>query len=84
MGQGYRQFGVEDRIEIARLRGAGASIRQIAAALDRAPSSVARELKRNRGSTVGYQPVYADQQAKARRWSGSRLERDAGLRAEVL
>ena len=80
----YRQFGVEDRVEIARLRGAGASIRQIAAALDRAPSSVARELKRNSGSTVGYQPAYAEQQARARRWSGSRLDRDADLRHQVL
>lgn len=80
----YRQFGVEERFEIARLRGEGRSIRQIAAALDRAPSSVARELKRNSGSTVGYKPVYADQQAKARRWSGSRLDRDADLRRAVL
>lgn len=84
MGQGYRQFSVEDRIEIARLRGTGASIRQVAAALDRAPSSVARELKRNGGRTVGYRPAYAHEQARARRWSGSRLERDAGLRAQVL
>lgn len=80
----YRQFGVEERFELARLHGAGCSIRQIAAALDRAPSSVARELKRNSGSTTGYKPVYAEQQAKARRWSGSRLDRDAGLRDEVL
>lgn len=84
MGRDYRQFSLEDRIEIARLSGAGVSIRQIAAALDRAPSSVARELKRNSGSTVGYKPVYADRQAKARRWSGSRLDRDAELRDAVL
>ena len=84
MGQNYRQFSVEDRIEIARLSAEGRSLRQIAAALDRAPSSVARELKRNSGAQVGYRPAYADQQARARRWSGSRLERDAQLRAEVL
>lgn len=84
MGQRYGQFKVEERIEIARLSAAGVSIRQIAAALDRAPSSVSRELKRNSGSTVGYKPSYADQQAKARRWSGSRLERDDELRAPVL
>ncbi len=34
--------------------------------------------------TRGYQPVYADQQARARRWRGSRLERDDALRAKVL
>jgi IS30 family transposase len=84
MGRIYRQFSVEERIEVARLRAAGRSIRQIASGLDRAPSSVARELKRNSGSQVGYQPVYAQAQARARRWSGSRLDRDASLRERVL
>jgi IS30 family transposase len=83
MGRGYRQFSIEERCELARLRGQGSSLRQIAATLDRAPSSVARELKRNGGGT-GYQPGYAEQQAKARRWRGSRLERDGELRASVL
>jgi len=84
MGTIYRQFSLEDRIAIARLSGEGASIRQIAAALDRAPSSVARELKRNSGVQVGYKPVYAQHQAAARRWSGSRLDRDGPLRQSVL
>lgn len=84
MGQKYQQFSVEERCEIARLSGLGHSIRQIAAALDRAPSSVSRELKRNSGVQVGYKPSYAQEQARARRWSGSRLDRDSALRAEVL
>ena len=84
MGERYQQFSVEERGEIARLHRAGQSIRQIAAALDRAASSVARELKRNSGTQVGYQPVYAEQQSRARRWSGSRLDRDPVLRAQVL
>lgn len=84
MGQRYRQFSVEERCEIARLSSEGVSIRQIAAGLDRAPSSVARELKRNSGTQAGYQPVYAQHQARARRWSGSRLDRDAALRDQVL
>src|SRR5215210_1321486 len=84
MGRSYRQFSIEERCEIARLSAEGRSIRQIAAGLDRAPSSVARELKRNRGAGSGYKPVYADQQARARRWSGSRLDRDAALRDQVL
>jgi IS30 family transposase len=84
MGQKYRQFSVEERCEIARLSGSGQSIRQIAAALCRAPSSVCRELKRNSGVQVGYKPSYAQEQARARRWSGSRLDRDSALRAEVL
>lgn len=83
MGQRYRQFSVDERCEIARLRGACTSLRQIAAALDRAPSSVARELKRNSGAQVGYRPAYAQVQARARRWSGSKLDRDAELREQV-
>ena len=43
-----------------------------------------RELKRNSGAKVGYQPAYAEQQAKSRRWRGSRLLRDGTLQAEVL
>jgi IS30 family transposase len=60
------------------------SVRKIAAALDRPPSCVCRELKRNSGSQVGYKPSYAHQQAAARRWTGSRLERDDELRTLVL
>lgn len=84
MGQKYRQFSVEERCEIARLSAEGGSIRQIAAGLDRAPSSVARELKRNSGAQVGYKPVYAQEQALARRWSGSKLDRNEVLRDQVL
>jgi len=84
MGERYRQLGFEERCTICRLREDGKSLRQIAAALDRPASTVSRELKRNAGVRVGYKPVYAEQQARARRWSGSRLERDEVLRSEVL
>jgi transposase, IS30 family len=60
------------------------SIRQISAALDRQPSTVARELKRNSGSRVGYRPDYAQAQSGARRWTGARLERDHALRETIL
>ena len=59
-------------------------MRQIAAAMDRAPSTITRELKRNSGTQVGYQPAYAEQQAKSRRWRGSRLLRKPDLQEEVL
>ena len=62
----------------------GDGSRQIAATLDRQPSTIARELKRNTGRKIGYQPAYAQQQASARRWTGSRLERDDALRDAVL
>ena len=80
----YRQLSIEERCSIARLHEDGQSIRQIATALDRQPSTIARELKRNCGAKVGSQPAYAQVQTEARRWSGTRLERDDALREEVL
>jgi transposase, IS30 family len=84
MGRCYEQFSLEERCTFSRVSQAGKTIRQIAAAMDRAPSTIMRELKRNRGTQVGYQPAYAEQQAKSRRWRGSRLLRDGDLQAEVL
>jgi transposase, IS30 family len=84
MGQKYEQLSLEQRCTIAGHSEAGKTIRQIAAAMDRAPSTIMRELKRNRGSQVGYQPAYAEQQAKSRRWRGSRLLRQPSLQAQVL
>jgi IS30 family transposase len=84
MGQNYEQLSLEERCTLCRLSQAGKTIRQIAAAMDRAPSTIMRELKRNTGSQVGYQPGYADKQAKSRRWKGSRLLRDPDLQAKVL
>ena len=71
MGTRYDQLTLEERCTIARLREAGQSIRQIAAAVDREPSTVSRELNRNSGKHVGYKPAYAQEQARARRWSGA-------------
>src|SRR5882724_9260548 len=52
MGEHYDHVTLEDRCAIARLHEGGQSLRQIAAALDRSPSTVSRELKRNRGAQV--------------------------------
>ena len=84
MGTGYKQLSLEDRCEIARLHQAGCSIRKIAASLDRTPSTIARELKRNSGRKVGYKPAFANEQTRARRWKGSKLERNPDLRDAVL
>jgi len=80
----YRQLSLEERCTIACLHEGGSSLRQIASTLDRPASTISRELKRNGGSSVGYKPAYAQEQARARRWSGSRLERDEALRDAVL
>jgi IS30 family transposase len=86
MGKHYGQLGLEERFTIAHLQEAGQSIRQIAATLDRAASTISRELKRNTGGgkRAVYQPVYADDRAWSRRWIGSRLERQPTLRNLVL
>ena len=84
MGTGYQQLGLEERCEIARLQAQGRSLRQIASALDRAPSSISRELKRNISRQKGYLPAQAQDQTKARRWKGSRLDRKPLLRSTVL
>jgi len=84
MGQCYEQFSLEERCTLSRLSQSRKTIRQIAAAMDRAPSTIMRELRRNTGTQVGYEPAYAEQQAKSRRWRGSRLLRKPELQQEVL
>ena len=87
MGSRYDQLTLEERCAIAELHRAGRSIRQIAAAVDREPSTISRELRRNTGSgpsSGAYQAGYAQQQTEARRWSGARLDRDPALRERVL
>jgi IS30 family transposase len=62
-----RYLSREERCEIARLKEAKWSIRDIAKQLGRAPSTVSRELDRNRGGRGGYQPEQAHQLALGRR-----------------
>ena len=84
MATTYRQLSIEDRCRIASLHTEGCSIRKIAADLDRTPSTIAREINRNSGRKVGYKPGYANEQARARRWKGSKLDRNQSLRDTVL
>ncbi|WP_051960349.1 IS30 family transposase [Devosia riboflavina] len=83
MGRRYEHFSISERVEIARLLGVGTSLRQIATALCRSASSICREIERNGGQS-GYLAEYAAQQAMARWWRGSRLDRNADLRNTVL
>src|SRR5262245_3620117 len=84
MGRSYEQLSLDERCEIARLSANGSSVQQVAAALDRSPSTISRELNRNQGVQVGYKASYAQQRTRARRWTGVRLEREPGLRRAVL
>ena len=61
-----RYLSQEERIEIADLRHAGLSIRQIAEQLGRAPSTISRELRRN-ATAGGYGPFEAHRRATVRR-----------------
>jgi transposase, IS30 family len=75
MGQCYGQLSLEERVEIYRLHAGGKSQIQIASALDRAPSTISRELRRNSRPTKvwagGYEPVRAQELAERRRqWDG--------------
>ena len=84
MGKGYEHVSLKERCTISRHSQAGKTIRQIATIMDRAPSTIARELKRNSATSLGYDPAYAQQQASSRHWRGSRLLRDPQLQQEVL
>jgi IS30 family transposase len=63
----YHQITSGERYAIAALHRQGHSLRAIAADLRRAPSTVSRELRRNRSSQDRYTPTKADSYAHARR-----------------
>jgi IS30 family transposase len=62
-----RYLSQDERIEIADLRHAGRSIRQIAGQLGRAPSTISRELRRNAAGDRVYRPFGAHRRATANR-----------------
>jgi len=69
-----------EREEISRAVAAGSSIRSIAAQLDRAPSTISREIKRNGGQAC-YRASQADQSAwdRGRRPKAGKLVQDRAL-----
>jgi transposase, IS30 family len=84
-----RLLSQDERIEIADLRHAGLSIRQIAHRLGWAPSTVSCELRRNATRGRGYRPFDAHRRATARRSRNHRrrIEANGELRqlvAELL
>lgn len=62
-----RYLSEEERITIADRHRTGESLRSIAAGLGRAPSTVSRELRRNRNPAGQYRPHYAQKKARTRR-----------------
>jgi IS30 family transposase len=62
-----RYLSQDERIEIADLRQSGLSLRAIASRLNRAPSTISRELRRNSVAARGYRPFEAHRRATVRR-----------------
>jgi IS30 family transposase len=83
-----RYLSLSEREEIAVGRAAGETVRAIAARIGRAPSTVSRELRRNRvlgGHSGDYRATLAQAkaEARARRPKTTRLAAHPRLRAEV-
>ncbi|MGK2940304.1 MAG: helix-turn-helix domain-containing protein, partial [Immundisolibacter sp.] len=63
----YTQLRPEDRVVIAGMTRLGASVRAMARTLERAPSTISRELARNRSPDAGYASQAAHALSGARR-----------------
>ena len=81
-----RYLSEDERVQIADLRQGGAGVRAIAERLGRSPSTISRELRRNRDPGSGrYRPFTAHKlaaQRRARRRAG-KIARDEALRQVV-
>jgi IS30 family transposase len=64
--RGYQQISRDERVRIAHMLEERASLRRIARRLGREPSTLSRELKRNRNADGGYRAVSAQQRAGRR------------------
>lgn len=82
----YHQFTSEERFCLWELLEKGHSIRAISRATGRSPSTISRELKRNRSKKGNYHPLPAQRKANQRRrhLRDSSLQRDAELKEYVI
>lgn len=71
----YRQITEDERYQIAVMRGGGASLAAIGRALGRHPSSILRELRRNRSRRGRYEWYHADCVTRTRRRVARRYRR---------
>lgn len=63
----YTHITIEERACIKKLKSEGTSVRKIALYLDRSPSSISREINRNKGGNGVYHPVTANRLYNQRR-----------------
>lgn len=78
MTKHYTQLTLEEREDIAVLKAKGKSLREIARFLNRNPSTLSRELKRNQTPIYRkpwYLPVYAQRKAEKRKMVAGKRER---------
>jgi transposase, IS30 family len=81
-----RYLSEEERLRIADLRLTGVGVRQIAAELGRAPSTISREITRNSSRSGAYRPYAAQQRCRerARRPKPRKLDRvELALQVEL-
>jgi transposase, IS30 family len=89
MEKTYQHLSLTERIDLYRMHAEGKSMRMIAGALNRSPSTVSRELARNSRPTKAWRGGYDPARAEAlcqrrRRWHNRfKLARDPGLQAQV-
>lgn len=55
----YKHITIEERACIKKMKSEGSSLREIAKYLERSPSTISREIKRNKGQNGVYHPVTA-------------------------
>jgi len=80
---GYSHLTADERDRLAGLLAEGLSVRAIARALGRSPSTISREIRRNALESGAYRPHLADGAYMLRRQRRARLETDAKLAAYV-
>ena len=78
-----RYLSVDERIKIADLKTAGESIRSIARQLERCPSTISRELRRN-GARGRYRPHVAQRRAEQRRSRPKEFKLDHPVLREIV
>jgi transposase, IS30 family len=71
----YHQLTLEERAAIAPMRVLGWTIRQMAATLGRAPSTISREVRRNTDPWGGYAGYWAQRDAQRRRQQAPKVGR---------
>src|SRR5512143_1305898 len=72
MGKQYEQLKPEERAIVMLMRREGYSMRAVARTLQRAPSSISRELARHRLEDQPYEAAVAGQRARTRRFQRRR------------